>query len=652
MVIRRLILNNFRQYIGKQIINFSTDPQRNVTVLIGINTSGKTTFVRAFEWILYNKCEFEDKVLLNKKVADSMPQGDRQEVSGTLIIEHNNMVYEITRRQAYIKTGDNVKGLQSEGRIYYLQDDGQTKTSIDSDFQSNIQSILPRSLSSYFFFGGERVGTISDRADIEESVKGLMGLNILSNAISHLKILIRNLKKDLDYSGDDKTRELNEQLEALRIKELDYKQDLDQAKDQYDYFLEEKEKYAALLRANENSAIDQRRREAIDSSIQSLNRKMEKEKKNIVSYFSDNSFAFLSIPLLEKAIRMLDSVSDSTESIPEMTASSLDYILKRRVCICGTRITPNSPVELNILKERSKLPPESIGAIVRRYRETAMQYLTSSESFFNSFEESFSNFRESERLMNHQIDEKKDLEERLIGKEDIHVLEKHYNEADRGVRKYEKEKESIQQKLGSIGRDIQNCENRLDRLIANDNKNKQTMEYIGYVQSVLDWISDAYDEREANVRNKLEEKVNYNFSKMYHGSRTISIDEKYRVKYIDVTTEESEGLKAVRSFAFVSGLVDLAKEILATNNEEVDVGPQYYPLVMDAPFSNVDEIHIRNISTILPSSAQQVIIAVMKKDWDLVSGIMSPYVGMTYEIKKDKDSKGKDIDTMSHIKEV
>ena len=49
-----MTLRNFRQFIGEQTIIFSTDAERNVTVLIGRNTAGKTTFVRAFEWILYN----------------------------------------------------------------------------------------------------------------------------------------------------------------------------------------------------------------------------------------------------------------------------------------------------------------------------------------------------------------------------------------------------------------------------------------------------------------------------------------------------------------------------------------------------------------------------------------------------------------------
>ena len=129
-----------------------------------------------------------------------------------------------------------------------------------------------------------------------------------------------------------------------------------------------------------------------------------------------------------------------------------------------------------------------------------------------------------------------------------------------------------------------------------------------------------------------------------------TIDEKYRVKYVDVTTEESDGLKAVKSFAFVSGLVDLAKEILTSGEDKgIDMPPQYYPLIMDAPFSNLDDTHIKNISRILTSSAEQVIIAVMKKDWEPAAQIMKPIVGMSYTIEKDCDDAGKEIDTVTHI---
>ena len=330
MLIKRLFLKNFRQYIGEQVIEFSTDREKNVTVLIGVNTSGKTTLIRAFEWILYNKNEFDDKNLLNKNVADGMQMGETQAVRGTLVIEHEGKEYEITREQIYTCTGSSVRPSISKASIYYLQADGQTKTQIGSDFDTNIERILPRALSSYFFFGGERVGAISSREDIEASVKGLMGLDVLSNAMAHLKTVINKLKKSMDFAGDEKANAAQKRLDGATKQLQECESELDTVTSQVDYYREEKEKYAALLRANEETAAAQHRREQLDSIIKGLETRIEKDKKELVSAFSRNSFAFFSLPLLKNAVEMLNAASDDTESVPEMST--------------GTNFSPVTPV--------------------------------------------------------------------------------------------------------------------------------------------------------------------------------------------------------------------------------------------------------------------------------------------------------------------
>lgn len=651
MLIKKLLLHNFRQYIGDQEIEFSTDREKNVTVLIGVNTSGKTTLIRAFEWILYNKNEFDDKNLLNKNVADSMQVAETQSVWGTLVIEHNGKEYEITRKQIYTCTGSSIRPSVSNATIMYLQPDGQTKTQIGSDFDSNIERILPRALSSYFFFGGERVGAISSREDIESSVKGLMGLDVLYNAMAHLRSVINKLKKSMDYSGDQKAREIQQKLDGATQKKQACEGELASVTEQLEYYQAEKEKYAALLRANEETAAAQRRREQLDTVIQGLQSRIEKDKKELVSVFSRNSFAFFSLPLLKNVITILDNASEETESVPEMTAASIDYILKRKVCICGTCISEGSAAERNLLAEKAKQPPESIGSLVRRYREQAMDYISSSDDYYSNIESKFSTLRSDQRELGFRIDERAALDESLKGAKDVSALEKEYQNAETRVKDFERQKNSLLESIGACKKDITNYENALVSFGKANQKNAKVSLNIEYTQAVFDWVSEAYKTRESSVRSKLEERVNSNFSLMYHGSRTISIDEKYRVKYIDVTTEESDGLKAVKSFAFVSGLVDLAKEALSSDkSKEADIGPQYYPLVMDAPFSNVDETHIRNISQILPASAEQVIIAVMQKDWEPAADIMNAVVGKSYRIEKDRDADGNEIDTMTHIR--
>ena len=651
MLIKKLILHNFRQYIDTQEIAFSTDPDRNVTVLIGVNTSGKTTLVRAFEWILYNKNDFDDKNLLNINIADSMQVGETQAVWGTLTLEHNGKEYEITRKQVYTCTGSSIRPSISNATIMYLQPDGQTKTQIGSDFDSNIERILPRALSSYFFFGGERVGAISSREDIESSVKGLMGLDVLYNAMAHLRTVINKLKKSMDFSGDQNAKNIQQKLDGANKKKQECEDELTTITEQLEYYQSEKEKYAALLRANEETAAAQHRREQLETVIQGLENRIEKDKKELVSSFSRNSFAYFSLPLLKNVVTMLDNASEETESVPEMTAASIDYILKRKVCICGTCISEGSAAERNLLAEKAKQPPESIGSLVRRYREQAMDYISSSDDYYASIESKFSTLRSDQRGLGFRIDERAALDESLKGAKDVAALEKQYQDAEKRAKDFERQKSSLLESIGACKKDIANFEKALESYGKANAKNAKIALNIEYAQAVFDWVSEAYKSRESSVRAKLEEKVNSNFGLMYHGSRTITIDEKYRVKYIDVTTEESDGLKAVKSFAFVSGLVDLAKEALSSEkSKEADIGPQYYPLVMDAPFSNVDETHIRNISKILPASAEQVIIAVMQKDWEPAAEIMNSVVGKSYRIEKDRDADGVEIDTMTHIK--
>ncbi|MDY4747183.1 MAG: AAA family ATPase [Candidatus Fimisoma sp.] len=651
MLIKRMILHNFRQYIGTQEIIFSTDKEKNVTVLIGVNTSGKTTLVRAFEWILYNKNEFDDKNLLNKNVADNMQVGERQEVRGTLVIEHNGKEYEISRKQVYTCTGSSVRASVSSANIMYLQPDGQTKTTIESDFNENIERILPRALSSYFFFGGERVGAISTRDDIESSVKGLMGLDVLFNAMTHLKSVISKLKKSMDYAGDQAAADTQRRLDGAVKRKEECESELATVIEQIEYYQAEREKYAALLRANEETAAAQKRREQLNTVISNLEAQIERDKKALVSAFSKNAFSFFSLPLLKHVVDLLDSASEETESVPDMTAEAIDYILKRGMCICGTCISEGSAAQMHLLAERKKQPPESIGSLVRRYREQAMDYISSSDDYYSAIESRFSTLRSNQRELGLRIDERTSLEESLKGAKDVSSLEKDYQDAVRRINSFERERSRLQESIGACKKDIDNYEKALEKYGKANEKNIKIALNIEYAQAVFDWVADAYRSRESSVRSRLEEKVNANFSSMYHGTRTITIDEKYRVKYIDVTTEESDGLKAVKSFAFVSGLVDLAKEALsASESDAADIGPQYYPLVMDAPFSNVDEAHIRNISKILPASAEQVIIAVMKKDWEPASEIMASVVGQSYIIEKDTDQDGNEIDTMTHIR--
>lgn len=75
-----------------------------------------------------------------------------------------------------------------------------------------------------------------------------------------------------------------------------------------------------------------------------------------------------------------------------------------------------------------------------------------------------------------------------------------------------------------------------------------------------------------------------------------------------------------------------------TSTDSITWENEAYPLVMDAPFSNADETHIKNISAVLPEVANQIIMFVMEKDWQYAEPVMVERVGKYCKLKKCSES--------------
>ena len=661
MIINNLEMYNFRQYIGKQSVDFSTDPDKNVTVLIGINTSGKTTIIRAFEWCLYGKNGFEDQVLLNSEVRNNMNPGDVQETYVAVKFTYDGRIHTLKRSFKYTCTERTVKDGKVEVSLKktpeenltlnYLQSDGQTKTPVDrSNITETMDRVIPKDLSDYFFFGGERISSIANRTDLSKAVRGLMRLDILENAREHLSKVLKSFKASIDTSGDTNAQKAQDS-KATYIEQLKgYESDKENAEQQMKYWQQKETEYNIEL-SKSNIEQVKKAKEERDRTTKALSREKERldsNKKAIVHAFNNRPYAFFGMPAIKKSLELLEQVKDSTESIPGMDQDAIDYLLNRGYCICGTKLDPGSIPLQKVQAERRKLPPEHIGAVVMNYKTKSDGYLSGTEDFCKTISDKYKEYRETKRqigLLEDEIAKQSDL---IIDDTDAKAIENNRRNAHTHYLEAQSDYSAAIAHIGSCNTNIKNCDSAIDKFVKSSAKNQRIAKLISYSEAVHNWLDETYREKEDVVRTELQKRVNDNFSKMYHGERSIIIDDKYRVKYSDVKTDESDGLKAVKSFAFIASLVSMAKDKIL-DDSDVKLG-QDYPLVMDAPFSNVDEIHIDNICKILPHTSNQVIMAVMKKDWDYAATNLSSYVGMSYEIAKDLDEDGKEIDTLTHIK--
>lgn len=225
MLIKNITMHNFRQYVDSSV-EFATDPDRNITLVMGDNGTGKTTLAQAFLWCLYGETDFEITEVINRKVRDKLPPGAKTETSVSLLLNYNDIDYTIERKQVFTKVQTKVNSDNSVLSIFYKKD-GNLQYMNENEKHILIKKMLPKQLSRFFFFDGERIRIMSDEInhgksqEFKDAVMGLVGLNSIRNAIMHLKpssannTVIGYYKKRIDTAGNTQIEKYNSEIAEL-----------------------------------------------------------------------------------------------------------------------------------------------------------------------------------------------------------------------------------------------------------------------------------------------------------------------------------------------------------------------------------------------------------------------------------------------------
>lgn len=660
MLLKSITLNNFRQYKGIQKIDFSCNEQQNVTVILGNNTSGKTTLLQAFNWCLYGFAVFETKdFLLNLDTSRELNQGENKDVEVEINLIHDNTEYFIIRSQEYI-CGE--KGTYPNStnrvRISYKKNDGQIEPIKQIFTDKTINEILPRELSNYFFFDTERIGNISSKADVTEAVKGLLGLSVLDNAMKHIgnknqkTSVIGKFSASMDLKGNEKAASALQIIHNKQLRREAIAEQLVSVQNEISHYENRKEQLDEILRDSHATSKLQNRKEKIEKDLVHEINALDTTFSKFISDFNTNTTNYFAQPLMNKALEILRDAKIDDKGIKDMNANSIADIINRGKCICGAEILTGNDAYEHLIQELQFLPPQSIGTIIKNFKEKIKTYNTTNESYYYHLNSKYEDIYRYKGRIQEWEDEIEEISHEIKGKANMKRYESEIIDVKKRLKDFQMKKERLIREDGGCSTEIERFQKVYDSLTAVSDKNLKIKSFITYAEAIYNWIEATYVEKESAIREKLEEKVNNIFTKMYHGHRKVVIDDKYRVSLLtehaetEVKTDESKGLETVKNFAFIAGLVDLAREKIESKAGEdtMALSSEPYPLVMDAPFSNADEQHVGNISTVLPDIAEQVIMFVMEKDWSYAGNVMGEKVGKKYFLDKRTE-------TLTYLKE-
>lgn len=655
MLLESIKLQNFRQFRNESIDFAKGEDGKNVTIIIGENGTGKTTFAQAFFWCMYGETEFSDKIILNKVVAVEMRPDQEEKVCVTLVLRHGAVEYTLIREQVYRKdNNNNIKGDNTIFNIARKNANGNTDYVKRTQCETEVKGILPKELSRYFFFDGERIEKMSKdissgkkSTDFAEAVKGLLGLNGYISAIAHFNPrskygVIGSYESSFDSKSNKKISEYTEtidrckgEIEKLEARLEDFDAQIESAKQRKAEKTEEIKQYAEgeQLQGQKEKLIKEiRNAEGVRANVY----------KSICRDFNSSMSSFFSLSLMKRTLEFLSQEDFSGKDIPFMHTKTIEYLIKQRICICGTHLDEGTLPYNKVMDLVNYLPPQSISTAISDFKREARHRAGNVNDVITQVQENLAIISVQDDDIAEKRDDIQKIDNKLSGGDvrgKVRAINAEIQLCDKTISNSDAEKIECHKKIARLETERDRADTERRNLTLLDERNKQIEIYKAYAERIYSELLEEYTASESTIREKLQDTINDIFKQIYEGGLSLTIDEKYHISVYandyegDVETSTAQSISVI--FAFITGIIKMARENRNAPNDEAKLlSSEPYPLVMDAPLSAFDKRRIKTVCDALPRTAEQVIIFIKDTDGELAEDYMGEKIGSRHSFDK------------------
>lgn len=647
MHILELSMTNFRQFFGRNVIRFGNRPGQAITIIHGVNGSGKTSILNAFKWAFYGKTDFDTREvnILNEQAIGEAASDSQINLSVVVKFEHDEIQYELTREQYFRKSdGMNVKSIGGDvATLSWIDSNGVYEKSNNPDNQIN--QILPEKLHTYFLFNGERIeklANLSSSGQIRDAIRSLMGLEIVDRAQIHLsKKVVSKFQRELKGTSEktldevlDKQSELSDQKEELESQLSDIQNNKNE-------FAAEISEISSRMRANEAAAELQKERENIESRLEELKVELNAADQGIARAISQRGFlAFFEEPA-NKVAGMLEERRQKGELPFKVRAQFIDDLLERERCICGAPLHHGSEAHTTVSAYKKDAGSPGLEEAFMNTTGPLKHVQPDRENLYRELRDLSSRkskLQEEQAQRHGRLDEiSNDLGKGEI--EDIIKLEERRRQIEGERENCVREEGSALGKLKQVNSELEDLEKDISEQSEKSEKGKLIRRRIDVAKECARVLTDLHEALAHKTREDLSSRFNGTFQRIIRKGYWAEIDQDYNLQiYKDIpghgkqlVADKSTGESQVTSLSFIGSIIALAKERSQKGTQFFRGGN--YPIVMDSPFGALDDEYRQFVARLIPELADQIIMLVSSSQWKgAVADECSPRIGAQYSL--------------------
>jgi DNA sulfur modification protein DndD len=626
MKIKSIEITNFRQFKNTNKIDFDTNGK--ITVILGDNGTGKTTLQQFFNWVFYDTYYFDNEIngkLYNYHLDEELSVGDDFSTVGTIEFIHNNYDYRLKRTKTFKRAHNKSLSLgESNVSMLFCDETGNWNPIPIELIEKYINEILPRALSKYFFFDGERkISDFNIKAGdtLEKAIFTMFNINIIKKAYDHIGDLsvsnsligqIARLKKSVKSNLDkDSAYYLNEvqkfqsRITTYESRKVKFEFDRSQCEQQITELNQK-------IGKSEGSAILEGLRVRNQGIIKIYLNEINNYKKNFgKALYSSTPYLLLSEKALiaSKNIQYLEG-NQKLVHYEGLTKDLLKDVLSKEICICGIHL--NNDSEKIIKKIIDTMPPNSYKSVLYTFKTKAVRYMNEAEERKQNAEKFITTIIDYYKDIGELESTNKDLLNQMRTAEQI---QKDIDLREEWLLKKKKAQEEIDYYIGEINshskqRDYHEKQRQIALKSEGHSKNYESQIEIArltkkyFEQLLKDKIQDSKQQLEENIKEVYREISTTERKNVY-----LNNDYTLVVKNDDDSLYKSGGQDIVIMYSYIGGILRTLKKM----NLDSEEGKEY-PLVIDAPFSKVDGEQLGSVADSLSKVSPQVIIMTFDSD--------------------------------------
>jgi DNA sulfur modification protein DndD len=642
VLIDKLTFKDFLVFPDEQSLEFKFKDDRNVTLILAPNNTGKTSVIRALEFLLYGPPEDKAaEVLPAQATISKLKPGQESSSYVEATIRDGEKRYRIRRTINYERRASDRGSLETKilsvplevVRCLDFNDEILPDTAAT---RSLVGSLVPRKLFDFYFFKGEELTDqlLEGRPDQEMS--------------DHLKTLLYQREwQSLQRTVENVQRKLSRSLSRFTKAEQAYRESLrrrDRLKAQIAEKNTEIELHQKKLKELQRQEQDSDRRIAdlaskanpdrkteLEASRRALEScrttraKLETDRRDLLGQHSALMLSCFAIPGVNAKLATL---RERRVLPPDISEGILNQILESEKCICGRECSPGTAPATAIAKLRKDSIDEGVSDTL--YRLSTKTEAAAQTSFLALAKTTQRRLRDIQSNVDRlNTDEAK--------QEDILAQLEHSGDesAEQDLRQQKRARDQVREEFLSIDRQIREkqsavraAEVELSELEAQIRRESAGAHQAGHLGRAIE-ICEAMDESARKcvqeMVSEIHRQLSRNVSAMYDsivtdGSKALILRDS-----LLPTIERGgvQGLKAgggQKQVLLLSYIIALSQLRSAINQElakRFGITKFYEQgFFMDSVFGSTQKDYKREISKLLPQHMKQLVILLAGQQWD------------------------------------